>query len=149
KIVDLIAKGVDAFGKLQELGQVNFGAIQSFTQTLQDTMMLFGIMTTNWNRAMISAAGQFTGKSEKIVEFLAKGVEAMTKLQDYQAIPGATIRAFADNLSQTVTELIRISTWQMRLMMGAAVEFSNGAGKAIGILTTGVDGLNKLRTLAA
>jgi hypothetical protein len=149
QMVDLVSKGVDAFGKLRDLGSISMGAISQFVQTLQDTMTLFGEMTLKWDRGMMSAAGQFTGKSEKVVDFLAKGVDFLLKLQTFQGVPQAIIHTFADNLSQAITELIRISTWQIRLALTAAVEFSTGAGKVLDVLSKGVDGLNKLRTMAA
>jgi hypothetical protein len=149
QMVDLVSKGVDAFGKLRDLGSISMGAISQFVQTLQDTMTLFGEMTLKWDRGMMSAAGQFTGKSEKVVDFLAKGIDFLLKLQTFQGVPQAIIHTFADNLSQAITELIRISTWQIRLALTAAVEFSTGAGKVLEVLSKGVDGLNKLRTMAA
>jgi hypothetical protein len=148
KMVDMISKGVDAFGKLRDLGAVSFGAIQSFTKTIQDTMNLFGQMTSNWNRSMISAAGQFQAKAGGVVEFMSKGVEFLTKLQDFQGVPAAVIHTFADNLKQAVEELIRISTFDMRLAMTSAIEFSASAGKVIDIIGKGVDAFAKLATFA-
>lgn len=147
KMVDLVSKGVDAFGKLRELGTVSMSSIAQFANTLQDAMNVFATMAMSWNATMQSAASQFALKASTIVDTMAKAVDFLLKLQDFQGVPSAVITAFGLQLGQAISELIKISTIQMRMAMGAAVEFSLGAGKVLGVMGSAVDGLNKLRTL--
>ena len=51
KMVDLVSKGVDAFGKLRELGTVSFSSIAQFANTLQMAMNAFATMAMSWNKA--------------------------------------------------------------------------------------------------
>jgi hypothetical protein len=146
QMVDLVSKGADAFGKLRELGTVSFSSITQFANTLQMAMNAFAEMAMSWNKSMQSSASQFALKASTIVETMAKGIDFLLKLQQYQGVPNAVIVAFGKNLGLAILELIKVSTIQMRMAMGAAVEFSLGAGKVIEILGKGVDALAKLAT---
>lgn len=147
-LVDLVSKGVDAFGKLRGLGTISTGAIHQFADTLQSAMTAFGEMTLRWDKAMMSAASQFTRKSGDVIDLMSKGVEMLGKLKDFEEVPADVFRSFSTALEAAILEIVRISTFANRQLLTHAQSFSEGAIKVIAVIGVGVDALNKLGTLA-
>jgi TP901 family phage tail tape measure protein len=145
KLVDVVSKGVDAFGKLQQLGTIPMSSIQQFADMLFGALTIFGDITTQWDRGMMSAASQFTDKANQVVETMTKGVDFLLKLQGLGPIPVATIHGFAENLNLAMLDIVRISTVEMRMGLSAAVVFAESAGKVIAVIGTAVDAFVKLR----
>lgn len=148
-LVDLVSKGVDAFGKLRSLGTISMSSITQFANTLQSAMTAFGEMTLRWDKAMMSAASQFTRKSGDVIDLMSKGVEMLSKLKDFEAVPADVFRSFSTALEAAILEIVRISTFANRQLLTNAQSFSEGAIKVIAVVGVGVDALNKLGTLAA
>lgn len=147
-LVDLVSKGVDAFGKLRGLGTISLSSITQFASTLQSAMTAFGEMTLRWDKAMMSAASQFTRKSGDVIDLMSKGVEMLGKLKDFEAVPADVFRSFSTALEAAILEIVRISTFANRQLLTHAQSFSEGAIKVIAVIGVGVDALNKLGTLA-
>lgn len=148
-LVDLVSKGVDAFGKLRGLGTISLSSITQFASTLQSAMTAFGEMTLRWDKAMMSAASQFTRKSGDVIDLMSKGVEMLGKLKDFEAVPADVFRSFSTALEAAILEIVRISTFANRQLLTHAQSFSEGAAKVIAIIGVGIDALTKLSTLAA
>jgi len=149
KLIDVVSRGVDAFGKLSQLGTIPQGAVQRFADSIMGALTVFSAMTQTWDKASMSAASQFTKKAGDVVDMLAKGVDFLLKLQTLQAIPAQAIHAFVSALDLTMRELVAISTQQMRIGLMGAVEFAGGAGKLLEVVGKGVESLSKLSTFQA
>jgi TP901 family phage tail tape measure protein len=149
KLIDVVSKGVDAFGKLSQLGTIPAGAVARFADSIMGALTVFSSMTQTWDKASMSAASQFTKKAGDVVDMLAKGVDFLLKLQTLQAIPGQAIHNFVNALDLTMREIVTISTVQMRIGLMGAVEFAGGAGKILETIGKGVDGFAKLSDFAA
>jgi TP901 family phage tail tape measure protein len=149
KLVDVITRGVDAFGKLRMMGTIPESSVAAFTNSLQTTMTAFGNMTLQWDKAMMSAASQFTYKSGQVVELMSKGVEFLTKLADLKDVPASAIAAFTQGLQLTIQGIISISTVEMRMGLTAAQLFAESAMKVVQIIEPAVVGLTALAGFAS
>lgn len=149
KLVDLVAKGVDAFGKLGQLGQIPSGAIKTFADTIQLTLNTFSQTVVSWDKGAMSAASQFTRKAGDVIDIMSKGVDFFMKLDALRSVPDAQIRNFARMLATAMNALIEISTRDMRMGLMGAVEFAGGAGAMLEVIGKGVDALSKLSTFGA
>jgi hypothetical protein len=143
----VVSKGVDAFGKLRNLGTIPESAIANFTTSLQTTMSAFGAMTQQWDKRMMSAASQFTFKSNQVIETMTKGVEMLLKLADFKAIPQETIGAFGVALDAAMQEMVRISTRTTLIGLAGAQAFAESAGKIVAVIGPAVDGFASLADL--
>ena len=144
KLFDVVSKGVGAFSELRQLGSVPMSAITQFADAIQFTLEDFSRRVGIWDKAAMSAASQFTFKAGQVVDFLAKGLDLLTGISNLTAPSSAAITQFADALSWTITEIVRISTWELRLGLMAGVEFASGAGQIVGVIAKGVEALNSL-----
>jgi len=149
KLIDVVAKGVDAFGKIGQLGTIPESAIRTFADTIQLTLNTFSQTVVQWDKASMSAASQFTKKAGDVIEIMSKGIEFFTKLDALRSVPDAQIRNFATMLATAMTALIEISTRDMRIGLMGAVEFAGGAGKMLEVIGKGVEALSKLSGFSA
>ena len=141
---DVVNKGVEAFGKLTQLGTIPQSAIANFGDAIMRTLTEFSQRVGQWDKAAMSAASQFTYKAGQVVDFLAKGVELLNGIAALAVPSQDAIRAFADSLAMVMSEIVRVSTFELRLGLTAGVEFASGAKAIAEMIGTGVDALNKL-----
>ena len=141
---DVVNKGVEAFGKLTQLGTIPQSAIANFGDAIMRTLTEFSTKVDQWDKAAMSAASQFTYKAGQVVDFLAKGVELLNGIATMAVPSQGAIRAFADSLAMVMSEIVRVSTFELRLGLTAGVEFASGAKAIAEMIGTGVDALNKL-----
>ena len=141
---DVVNKGVEAFGKLTQLGTIPQSAIANFGDAIMRTLAEFSQRVGQWDKAAMSAASQFTFKAGQVVDFLAKGVELLNGIAALAVPSQDAIRAFADSLAMVMSEIVRVSTFELRLGLTAGVEFASGAKAIAEMIGTGVDALNKL-----
>ncbi len=141
---DVVAKGVEAFGKLTQLGNVPQSAILNFSDAIQRTLTEFSNRVGQWDKAAMSAASQFTYKAGQVVDFLAKGVDLLVGIASMAVPTQGAIRAFADALAMVMSEIVRVSTFELRLGLTAGVEFASGAGQIVEVIKKGVEALNAL-----
>ena len=110
KLIDVVAKGVDAFGKIGQLGQIPSGAIRTFADTIQLTLNTFSQTVVSWDKGAMSAASQFTKKAGDVIDIMSKGVDFFVKLDALRSVPDAQIRNFVRMLATAMNALIEIST---------------------------------------
>lgn len=141
---DVVSKGVEAFGKLTQLGTIPQSAILNFSDAIQRTLTEFAERQRVWDKAGMSAASQFTRKAGEVVEMLIKGVELLTGIANLATPSRAALSAFADAMGWVMTEIVRVSTYDLRLSLTAAVEFASGAKAVLETISVGVTALNSL-----
>jgi len=108
------------------------------------TLTEFSTKVDQWDKAAMSAASQFTFKAGQVVDFLAKGVELLNGIAALAVPSQNAIRAFADSLAMVMSEIVRVSTFELRLGLTAGVEFASGAKAIAEMIGTGVEALNAL-----
>ena len=141
---EVVNKGVEAFGKLTQLGTIPQSAIANFGDAIQRTLTEFSQRVGQWDKAAMSAASQFTYKAGQVVDFLAKGVELLNGIAALAVPSQNAIRAFADSLAMVMSEIVRVSTFELRLGLTAGVEFASGAKAIAEMIAKGVEALNAL-----
>ena len=141
---EVVNKGVEAFGKLTQLGSIPQSAITNFSDAIQRTLTEFSQRVGQWDKAAMSAASQFTFKAGQVVDFLAKGVELLNGIAALAVPSQNAIRAFADSLAMVMSEIVRVSTFELRLGLTAGVEFASGAKAIAEMIAKGVEALNAL-----
>lgn len=147
KLVDVVSKGVDAFGKLRTLGEIPNSAIASFSSSLNVALRSFADMAATWDKASISWASQFQAKAAQVVDTLAKGVDFLVKLRELGPVAPDAAQRLADGIDQAMRAIVAISTKQTLIALAGAQGFAKAAGEILGILKTGVDALNALQDL--
>ena len=106
---DVVSKGVEAFGKLTQLGNIPQSAIANFGDAIMRTLTEFSARVGQWDKAAMSAASQFTYKAGQVVDFLAKGVELLNGIAALAVPSRDAIRAFADALVRAYSDE---ATWE-------------------------------------
>ena len=149
KLLDTVTKGVDAFAKLRQMGEVPDSAINAFVSALTRVVQGFDAAMQSVGTKMLASAGEFAKGASGVVDLVAKAVDALGKLATFRAISESTIGAFADALMSTITHLVEaFATFDVKALAGAA-GFAEGAGKVLAIVGSGVDAFNKLSTMGS
>jgi len=149
KVIDIVDRGVGAFGKIGQLGRVPTNGIKVFADSIMAALQTFGTIVDHWNKAAMSAASQFTRKAGDVVDMLTKGVDFLLKLGQLGTIPRQQIGIFVASIREVMTLLVAASTRDLRIALSAAVEFALSAGKILEAIGKGVEGLNALSSFVA
>ena len=147
KLVDVVGKGVDAFGKLRTLGEIPNSAIATFSASLNTALRAFADMAASWDKASISWASQFQAKAAQVVDTLAKGVDFLAKLRELGPVAPGAADTLAAGIDAAMRAIVAISTRQTLIALAGAQSFAKVAGEILGILKTGVDALAALQNL--
>jgi phage-related protein len=144
KLLDVVTKGVEAFGKLTQLGSVPQSAITRFAEQMLAALTAFSTMAMQWDKAAMSAASQFTAKAGGVVELMAKGVDFLTKLAQLGPIAPRSFEAFQAGLAAAIRIVLDLAQRQTLIALSGAVGFAEAAGKIVGVIGAGVDAFKKL-----
>jgi hypothetical protein len=96
--------------------------------------------------AAAEQAVKFAEGAGKVIASIGGGVDGFAKLADMGELPGAALTLFAEALRQTMVQFGIISVGWTSEALAAAGAFADAAGKAVGILKTGIEGLLLLNT---
>jgi len=149
KVLETIVKGVEGFAKLATLGGVPTSAIQIFGDALLQVIISLDTINVQTRGPMMASATQITGGAQKIVDLLAKGAEAFTKLREMGTIPAGAVQMFAAALGTVIQAIQVIALQQTGSGIVLAQSFSESAAKIVSIVGVGVDALAKLRNVVA
>jgi TP901 family phage tail tape measure protein len=94
--------------------------------------------------ALVKDAGAFVDTAGKVAGLLKSGVEGLTALADFRRPAAAAIHDFAGAIFDATKQIINTAQYFDVDGLDAAVLFSDAAGKVLGILKGGVEGLNAL-----
>jgi hypothetical protein len=149
--IELISAGVDALMKLNSFKQPAAGSILSFSLSVRDAVADF------WHRAQEiryiladAAAPAFMASAKTAVEIIGAGVDAFKKLDDYKSPSRDSLWSLAQSLKETV-EYFALAAEQIAadLMSPSLQKFTTAASAAVGVISSGVDALMKVRTYAS
>ena len=147
KLVDVVSKGVDAFGKLRNLGTIPNSAIAAFSNSLNVALQQFATMASTWDKAAISWASQFQAKAAQVVETLTKGVEFLIKLADLGPVAPDAADRLASGIAAAMRAIVAISNRETLIALAGAQAFAKVAGEILSIVKTGVDAIAALGNL--
>jgi phage-related protein len=144
KVIGVVASGVDAFTKLNTLGDAVPGIFLKFASYVMVLVNRMGEAAAGINAGALTAAVAFAEGAGKVVGIIGSAVDGFKKLADFQGVPQAAFVAFAYALDQAVTWIWNVSQDFTVKGVAAAAEFATGAGKTVGIIGGAVDGFTKL-----
>jgi TP901 family phage tail tape measure protein len=149
KVVGILATGVDGFKKIADFERVAPEALTAFALSLSDAISAIYYMAGQFSSEGIAAAGVFADSAGKILGMIGNGVAGLMKLSTFVAPSWASMTAFRDSIQKWSIAMIQLATMFEGYPVESAVAFADAAGKIIGMVGSGVDGLTKLNTFVA
>ena len=125
------------------------GRVSAFMVALADLMEKFGTWASGFEADSLAHATLFAEAAGTVTGILKGGVEGLMGLAKFAAPAEADVSAFMASLADLVE---RFGTWAGGFeadALGHAATFAESAGKVVGILKPGVDGLAAIATLVA
>jgi hypothetical protein len=141
KVIAIIKAGVDGLGALAKVTQVPAEAFQIFANGLDQIVTFVGYVAADFTAEGVSAAAAFAEGAGKILGILKTGVDGLNALDDLGPVSQAAISNFATAINQTMVLLGAAASQFSADAIAQAGRFAEAAGKAVGILKTGVEGL--------
>jgi TP901 family phage tail tape measure protein len=148
-VVEMVGKGVDAFTKLVTFLPPPVAAIYAFGKTLRATLNDFALLAEQVTQEATNQAAAFAEGAGKVVGMIGSGVEAFTKLGDYEAPAASAIYAFGKTLRAVINDFSLLAEQITQEATDQAAKFATGAGQVVGIIGNAVDGLSKLADFVA
>ena len=143
-----ITAGAEAFGKLANMGPISVGSVRAFGAALGVAIAEIAAVARQYSGAGLAFAQGFAESAGKIVGIIGPAVDGLNKLRTLaDAVPGMFLK-FANYMSYAVFRISEVANNFNAAGLTASSRFTETAGKVVSILSTGVDGINKLATLA-
>lgn len=149
QIVAVIGAGVEGFAALADFVAPTWATVQAFGLALGDVVMMISIIAQQFSTEGLEAATAFANTAGTVVGVLKSGVEGMMALSTFQAPSQQAVTDFANAIHYVVVNMTWIAANFAAEGLGAAAAFADTAGKVIGTLKSGVEGMMALATFAA
>jgi hypothetical protein len=146
KIIGIIGGGVEGFLKLRDFQGVPQTAIDAFGQALNAALGAIEYVSANWIAQFVERAATFAEGAGKAISIIGGAVDGFVKLATFQGVPQGAIDAFGQALNAALVVIEYISATWIQAFVDRAATFAEGAGKAVGIIGSAVDGFLKLVT---
>lgn len=146
KIIGIIGGGVEGFLKLRDFQGVPQTAIDAFGQALNAALGVIEYVSANWIAQFVERAATFAEGAGKAISIIGGAVDGFVKLATFQGVPQGAIDAFGQALNAALVVIEYISATWIQAFVDRAATFAEGAGKAVGIIGSAVDGFLKLVT---
>ncbi len=125
-------------------------SVQGFTNALTLVVTQIQQAASSFKAEALAHANDFVDSANKMVGLLGSGVEAFTKLKDFEAPARGTLLGFSFMLRDTVADFWhRAQEVLYMLKDDHAVSFVDIADKAVDVIGKGVDAFAKLRDYEA
>lgn len=147
KIISLISSGVSAFNDLAGMAEIPAGSFKRFADYLTFALYRFGQVVAQFSADAVTQASVFADQAGKIVGLISSGSAAFNDLATMGEVPAGSFKRFAEYLTYALYRLGEVARSFDLEGMAYAAAFAESAGKILGLLSTGVDGLVKLSTL--
>jgi hypothetical protein len=147
KVIAVLKAGVEGFAALATMHEVPAAAFARFAAALDQVVQLFWSVAEDFGAESIAAAASFAESAGKVLGVLKAGVEGFKALAGVESVPAAAFQTFANGIDAAITVIWNVSQDFTVAGMEAATAFAESAGKILGILKTGVDGLSALASM--
>ncbi len=168
KLFKSLKEGVEGFTALRDYQGVPVEMIQLFVGDIETAMGILGEAAARLNATAVQVAAELMGYLDDIFKSLKTGVDALSKLRDYQGVPVAVMQLFLSDMGtfgtllSTVTILYQTEVLSSALGVSAAIslivstikdalgrikdltDIGEGATGSVGVLGQIADGLNGL-----
>ncbi len=149
KTLALIGQGVEGFRALAaaDFRLPDEGRLNAFAATIGLLARAIAQAADAMSAEAVAAAGTFSTEAAKVVALLGNGVEGFTKLLDFTPPTDAAIAAFVATVINVVRKVAEASRQIEAEAVKAAATFSEGAGKAVGLIGAAINDLNITESL--
>ena len=141
KILGIIKTGVDGLSALASMQDVPKSAFELFGVALAQIVSVLWSIAAQFTADGLAAAAAVAETGGKVVGILKNGVDGLNALDDLGPVSQAAISNFATAINQTMVLLGAAASQFSADAIAQAGRFAEAAGKAVGILKTGVEGL--------
>jgi hypothetical protein len=124
-------------------------ALGAFTASTKTIVTSLGTVAQTFKTKWLEQAGVFMDAAGKGLGIISNGVDGLNKLRTFRAPSIASVNAFTDSVLVIVQSLGTAAQIFKDEWLTHAQTFFDTAGKGLGIIGAGVDGLTKLRTFHA
>jgi hypothetical protein len=146
---DAVTKGTTAFPLLKSFKAPDASSIAAFTASTKAIVASLGTVAQTFKTKWLEQAGVFMDAAGKGLGIISNGVDGLNKLRTFRAPSIASVNAFTDSVLVIVQSLGTAAQIFKAEWLTHAQTFFDTAGKGLGIIGAGVDGLTKLRTFHA
>ncbi len=145
---DLIESSVKAMTALANFdgSAIHEDTAFNFAEKLGWVVQSIQELAGNFKAKALAAAGEFADSAGKVVGIIGSGVDALTKLAQYNegSLFEDAVVGFTNDLEWVIYEFGKMAAdFDLKAMQHAAA-FAESAGKVIGIVGSGVDAITKL-----
>lgn len=144
KVLGVVGDGVDALNKLGELAEPVQGSFLNFASQIKYLVFRMSEVATSLSTDAVAAAVSFAESAGKILSIVSAGVDALSKLRDFQGVGVEAVNYFGNAIANVVDQMVFIARSFDAEGVAAAAVFSDGVGKVLAIIGAGVEGFNKL-----
>jgi hypothetical protein len=151
-VLDMLSalKGAGAgLGSLVTFKAPSIASITAFTASTKTIVTSLGTVAQTFKTKWLEQAGVFMDAAGKGLGIISNGVDGLNKLRTFRAPSIASVNAFTDSVLVIVQSLGTAAQIFKDEWLTHAQTFFDTAGKGLGIIGAGVDGLTKLRTFRA
>ena len=149
KVVALLGNGVDALNKVRDFVATPQAAIDAFATSLAQLVGRLVTTAQTFTTEALAAGALFGDTASKLLGLLGSGIDGLLKLSSFVAPSLGAMQQFAGSVGQLTSELLTVSARFAAEGLKAGSAFAETAGKLLGLLGSGVEGLNKLREFSA
>ena len=143
----MLKTGVEALNALTNLAEAVPGSFATFALYVRVLIGRMAEMAAQVDQEALSAAVRFAEAAGKVIAIIKAGVDGLGALAKVTQVPAEAFQIFANGLNQIVTFVGYVAadfTGRGRLCCGG---FLPRGRQILGIIKTGVDGLNALDDL--
>jgi hypothetical protein len=150
KVLGIIGNGVAALTSLQTYNADALfkDAVYGFASDVKQVVNAFWTVADSMQAEGVVAAGAFAENAAKVLGIIGNGVQAIAALRDYDAdgLYEDAVIGFASDVKRIVNAFWVVADSMLSDGVQAAATFAEGAGKVLGIISTGVKAIADLQT---
>lgn len=143
-VVAVLGDGVAGIAQLADFVAPAVSAVWSFTNSLADTIYAFVVWSQQFPAEWLAAAGQFADGAGKVVGVIKTAVEGLSALTSFEAPSYNAMQNFANAVHAVVNLMVGIAQYFTSEGLSAASAFADTAGRVLGLIKSGVEGLMSL-----
>jgi TP901 family phage tail tape measure protein len=144
KIFSAVGTGVDALTKLQDFERPTDQAVESFRDVSQYAVNLLAQVAADIEDQALPKAEAWGTTAIAVFGAIADGVDALTKLHDFERPTDQALRSFRDVAQLAVNLIAEVAAVTDGQMLEDAATYSEAAGKVLSLIGSGVGALGKL-----
>src|SRR6185295_8849771 len=144
KILALVSTGVDALTKLGDFERPTDQAVKSFRDVAQFVVNVMTQVAADSSLVAVVSAGVWSDGAGNIFAALSTGVDALSKLDEFERPTDQAVKSFRDIAQFVVNIFAQVAADSELGPVADAAQWSDDALKILSMVGTGVDALTKL-----